>query len=93
MEYMTGDICVAGGAHYSGTPDLTLDISRVHVFSSSFCDISTDFVFCPLVYDFALIHWYFFLDKLNEQLQKGVSHYRSVTCLNGIASEICWQHP
>ena len=55
---MTGDTCVTGGAHYSGTPDLTLEISKVHVF------LYTDFVICPLVYGFKLTHWYFFLDYL-----------------------------
>ena len=67
-EYMTGDTCGAGGAHSSGTPGLTLDNSRVHVFPHYFfcvCVCRSTLSMSP-VCPFWLLHWYLFLDIFKQ---------------------------
>ena len=64
-EYMTGDTCGAGGAHSSGTPGLTLDNSRVHVFPYFLCVcVCRSTLSMSPVCPFWLLHWYLFLNIL-----------------------------
>ena len=68
---MTVDTCGAGGAHTSGTPDLTLDDFGVHIFPCGLCvcvcrsTLSMSPV-CPLW----LLRWYLFLNIHISNLKK-----------------------
>ena len=74
-EYMTGDTCGAGGAHSSGTPGLTLDNSRVHVFPYFLCVCVCRSTLSMSVCPFWLLHWYLFLNILKTLLTFLVNNF------------------